>query len=87
MIVFAIIGRIIIRSDIPAFPMVIGLVLEPLFEWRFAQTLSLSNGSLLVFFERPISAALIGLALGALLPFGLASWRWRRSQVMRAGVP
>jgi len=80
MVVFAIIGRIMIRNDVPAFPMIIGLVLGPLFEWRFAQSLSLSNGNMLVFFERPISASLIGLAVGALLVFGVASWRKKRVQ-------
>jgi putative tricarboxylic transport membrane protein len=63
--VFAVIGRFFIRNDIPAFPLVIGLVLGPLLEWRFAQAMSLSNGDLLTFFYRPISASiliLVGLA-------------------------
>lgn len=79
MVVFAIIGRIMIRNDIPAFPMVIGLVLGPLFEWRFAQSMSLSNGDMMVFLERPISATLIGLAVGALAVFGWASLRRKRA--------
>lgn len=80
MVVFAIIGRIMIRNDIPAFPMVIGLVLGPLFEWRFAQSMSLSNGNLLVFFERPISATLIGLAVTGLTVFAVASFRKKRQE-------
>ena len=75
MVVFAIVGRIMIRNDIPAFPMVIGLVLGPMFEWRVAQSLSLSNGDMLVFFERPISAALIGLAVFAIGGFAWSSRR------------
>jgi putative tricarboxylic transport membrane protein len=78
MVVFAIIGRIMIRNDIPAFPMVIGLVLGPLFEWRFAQSMSLANGNILVFFERPISATLIGLAAAGLSVFAIASIRKKR---------
>jgi putative tricarboxylic transport membrane protein len=75
---FAIIGRVMIRNDIPAFPMVIGLVLGPLLEWRFAQAMSLSNGSLLTFFERPISATiLIGTGM-ALILFTVATLRGRR---------
>jgi putative tricarboxylic transport membrane protein len=65
---FAIVGRIFIRNDIPAFPLVIGLVLGPLLEWRFAQAMSLSNGNLLTFFERPVSAGIliaVGIAYAA----------------------
>ncbi|MCV2869277.1 hypothetical protein OEW28_11635 [Defluviimonas sp. WL0002] len=85
MIVFAIVGRIMIGNDIPAFPMVIGLVLGPLFEWRFAQSMSLSNGNILVFFERPISATLIGLAVFGILVFALIGLRRRRTPLPDQG--
>lgn len=68
-VVFAIIGRVMIRNDIPAFPVVIGLVLGPLLEWRFAQAMSLSGGRLVAFFERPISAAILTLVAIALCVF------------------
>jgi putative tricarboxylic transport membrane protein len=82
MVVFAIVGRIMIRNDIPAFPMVIGLVLGPMFEWRVAQSLSLANGNMLVFFERPISASLIGLAVFAVAGFW---WSSRRRKPVAEG--
>lgn len=78
MVFFALVGRIMIRNDIPAFPMVIGLVLGPLFEWRFVQSLSLSGGDLLVFFERPISAILILFAVLAVAGFAWSNVRKRR---------
>lgn len=87
MIAFAIVGRIMIRNDIPAFPMVIGLVLGPLFEWRFAQSMSLANGNILVFFERPISATLIGLAVFGVLAFTIASLRKRPTPAPDAAGP
>jgi putative tricarboxylic transport membrane protein len=77
---FAIVGRVMIRTGIPAFPMVIGLVLGPLFEWRTRQSLSLSNGNLAVFVERPISATLLGLAVLALVTFAIAQHRRRRAE-------
>jgi putative tricarboxylic transport membrane protein len=62
-VVFAFIGRLMLRNDIPGFPLVIGLVLGPLFESRMLQSLSLSNGNAMVFLERPISAFLLALAV------------------------
>jgi putative tricarboxylic transport membrane protein len=62
-LVFAFIGKLMLRNDIPGFPLVIGLVLGPLFESRLLQSLSLSNGNAMVFLERPISAFLLALAV------------------------
>lgn len=84
MLFFAFVGRILIRNDIPAFPMVIGLVLGPLLEWRFVQSMSLAGGDPLVFLERPIAATLIGLSVGALVVF---LWSSRRRKVAADGGP
>ena len=61
-VIFAIIGRFFIRNGIPAFPLVIGLVLGPMFEMRMMQSLSLANGDPSVFVTRPIAATLLALA-------------------------
>ncbi len=68
-LVFALIGRIMLKNDIPGFPLVIGLVLGPLFEKRVLQSLSLSNGDPLVFVQRPISATLFAMAMLAIAVF------------------
>ncbi len=44
-------------------PLVLGMVLAPLIELSFRQALALSGGSYSIFVTRPISAALLGLAL------------------------
>lgn len=61
-VVFALVGRIMLKNDIPGFPLVIGLVLGPLLENRAMETLALSNGDPTVFLTRPISAILLALA-------------------------
>jgi putative tricarboxylic transport membrane protein len=60
---FAILGRIMLRNDIPGFPLVIGLVLGPLLENRTMQALALTNGDPLVFATRPIAAVLLAVSL------------------------
>lgn len=62
-VVFAILGRIMLRNDIPGFPLVIGLVLGPLLENRTMQALALSSGDPLVYVTRPISAILLAIAI------------------------
>jgi putative tricarboxylic transport membrane protein len=54
------------RYDWPAAPMVLGLVLGPLFESALRQSLTLSHGSGAIFVTRPISAGLLAFALIAL---------------------
>lgn len=77
-VIFAIIGRFFIRNGIPPFPLVIGLVLGPMFEMRMMQSLSLSNGDPTVFLTRPIAATLLALATAGVL-FALVSWRRERA--------
>lgn len=54
--VFGYIGR---RIGLPMVPMILGIVLGPILEYRFVQTLTISDGSLMIFLERPISLGLI----------------------------
>jgi putative tricarboxylic transport membrane protein len=64
---FGLMGWLMMRHGWPAAPMVLGLVLGPIFETAMRQSLTLSHGSGLIFVTRPISAALLGCALAAVL--------------------
>ena len=79
MLAFGIIGWLMKRYDWPAAPMVLGLVLGPLFENTLRQSLTLSHGSGLIFVSRPISAALIAIAIAAVtVPTVINFMRQRR---------
>jgi putative tricarboxylic transport membrane protein len=60
---FGALGWMMKRYDWPAAPMVLGLVLGPLFESALRQSLTLSHGSGAIFVSRPISAGLLAFAL------------------------
>lgn len=60
---FGVIGYIFSKLDIPLPPMVLALILGSMTEQAFRNSMSISGGSLTVFFEKPISAVLIVLAL------------------------
>jgi putative tricarboxylic transport membrane protein len=64
---FGALGWLMKHYDWPAAPMVLGLVLGPLFENALRQSLTLSHGSGVIFLSRPISALLVILAVIAVL--------------------
>ena len=59
MLFFGVLGFLMKKYDYPAAPMVLGLILSPLLEDSFRQSLLLSHGDFRIFFTRPISATLL----------------------------
>ena len=63
MLLFGVVGYLLRKLDYPMAPMVLAIVLGPLAESSLRQSLLLSRGSLTVFFERPISGPIMGIAV------------------------
>jgi putative tricarboxylic transport membrane protein len=63
MLVFGVVGYVFKKLDYPLAPLVLALVLGDLAENALRQSLIMSQGSLLIFFERPISGVISGVAL------------------------
>lgn len=68
-LVFAIIGRFMLKNGVPAFPMVVGLVLGPMLELRLKQSMSLSQGDATIFLTRPLAATFLAFAILAVAVF------------------
>ena len=64
---FGALGWLMKRYDWPAAPMVLGLVLGPMFENALRQSLTISHGSGFIFITRPISGTLLAVAALAIL--------------------
>ena len=60
---FGVAGYLLRKADYPLAPLVLALVLGPLMEKSFRQTLIGEQGNILAFIERPLSATFIALAL------------------------
>lgn len=75
MLAFGFLGYVMRKLEFPSIPLVIALILADRAESSFRQSLVLSDGSLLIFLSRPISAALL---LIALLSVSLAVYGRRR---------
>jgi putative tricarboxylic transport membrane protein len=79
MIIFGVVGYVFKKLDYPLAPLVLALVLGDLAENALRQSLIMSQGSLAIFFSRPISAVIMALALlFFLLPLATPWWRRRR---------
>ncbi len=62
-LIFGVVGYLMRKLEYPLAPAVLAIVLGPLAETSLRQALLISNGSLMVFFERPISAPIMVVAL------------------------
>jgi putative tricarboxylic transport membrane protein len=63
MLGFGVLGYIFRKIDIPSGPLVLTLVLAPLMESALRQSLEMSQGSFRIFFESPLTASLLAVAM------------------------
>lgn len=74
---FAIFGYVLKRNQIPAVPIILGLVLGPLFLTRTQQALGVAGGDLTIFLQRPISLTLVSMIV---LSIGIFAWSQLRQR-------
>jgi putative tricarboxylic transport membrane protein len=77
MFVFGVIGYFMRKLGFPVAPMVLASVLAQMLETSLAQALLISQGSVLIFFNRPISAVFMALSF---LSIGWGIWVQIRSK-------
>jgi putative tricarboxylic transport membrane protein len=85
LLAFGVVGYLMRLFDFDPAPLVLALVLGPMLETSFRQSLIMARGDVLTFVERPLSA--VFLALAALLLIGqlVAAWRARGAGGASAG--
>ncbi len=72
-------GVVMRRFDFPTAPVVIGMILGPLAEAQLRNAMSIGEGSAAVFFQRPMSIALVVIVVAVLvLPRAARVWSARR---------
>jgi putative tricarboxylic transport membrane protein len=76
---FGVLGYVMERNGYPVAAMVLGVVMGTMVEQSFVTSLIKSDGSILPFFERPVSAILAAMTFGALL-WPLVMWIYQRRQ-------
>jgi putative tricarboxylic transport membrane protein len=73
MTVMGALGYLLRKFDFETAPVVLGLILAPMMEMSFRQSLSMSSGSYSIFINRPIALVMLLVGL-ALLLLGVAPW-------------
>jgi putative tricarboxylic transport membrane protein len=70
MLIFGVVGYLMRKLDYPMAPAVLAIVLGPLAEPALRQSLIVSHGNVMVFFQRPISGTIMVIAIVLfILPF------------------
>jgi putative tricarboxylic transport membrane protein len=88
MLIFGIVGYVFKKLDYPLAPLVLALVLGDLAENALRQSLIMSQGSLAIFFTRPISGAISAVALFFfVLPLITPYWRRLRGRPAITDIP
>ena len=59
-LIFGVVGFVMKKKQWPLAPLVLGFILGDMFEGALRQSLSMSGGSLFIFFNRPVASVLIG---------------------------
>lgn len=84
MLIFGVVGYLMRKLDYPMAPAVLAIVLGPLAEASMRQSLIISNGSFSIFFTRPVSGAIMIVALALfLIPLLTVVRKWVRTRVSR----
>lgn len=63
LIVASLFGYVLAKSGCEPAPLILGFVLGPLLEENLRRSMTMNHGDATVFLTRPISAALIGMAV------------------------
>ena len=86
MLIFGVIGYIFKKLDYPLAPLVLALVLGDMSENALRQSLIMSQGSLAIFFIRPIAGVITAVAIFFFVLPALTVW-WRRLRGLDVRVP
>jgi putative tricarboxylic transport membrane protein len=77
MLIMGVVGYGLKKFGFDPAPLVLGLVIAPIFEMSLRQSLIMSNGNYLIFLQRPIALVLLAVSLGLLL-MAIVSFLLRR---------
>jgi putative tricarboxylic transport membrane protein len=75
MLIMGVLGYLLRKFSLDPAPLVLGLVIAPVFEMSLRQSLIMSNGNYFIFLQRPIALTLMIIAAGLL---ALSAYGWLR---------
>ena len=85
MAVFGLVGYLMNKCGYEAAPFVMGLVLSPLVEDSFRQSLVLSEGSFMIFFSRPLSGIIMCISAAVMISYCVPMFK-KKIEIMKENV-
>lgn len=87
MIVFGVLGYMMKKLGFPQAPLAFGFIIGPLVEKSMRQSLTMSRGNPAIFFDRPMSAVLLVLAIVSLFsPVISSAWKKYKANRVKPGM-
>jgi len=86
MLIFGVVGYVFKKLDYPLAPLVLALVLGDMAENALRQSLIMSQGSLGIFFNRPIAGVITAVAIFFFVMPIITPW-WRRLRGLPVTTP
>jgi putative tricarboxylic transport membrane protein len=83
MIIFGVVGYVLRKIGYELAPLILALILGPLMETNFRNSLTLSDGSLLIFLTRPISVTFLAISALLLLSTGFSSYKKTKARIIK----
>ena len=83
MIIFGVVGYVLRKIGYELAPLILALILGPLMETNFRNSLTLSDGSLLIFLTRPISVTFLVISALLLLSTGFSSYKKTKARIIK----
>jgi len=81
-VIFGVIGYFMKQADLPAAPVIMGIILGPLIETHFRRALIISNGDYSTFFHHPLSAIFLLAAIVSIL-YPLILWALKKNSGLK----
>ncbi|MEO0278384.1 MAG: tripartite tricarboxylate transporter permease, partial [candidate division WOR-3 bacterium] len=81
MAVFGFIGYILRRLRYEPAPLIIAMILGPLMEANFRNSLIMSDGSFMIFLTRPVSAVLLAISAFLFFTAGLSAYKKTKKRI------
>ncbi len=82
MLVFGIVGYIFRKLQYEPAPFLLAMILGPIMETNFRNALKISDGSLLIFVQKPISAVILVVCALLFLSTGLSSYKKMKTRII-----
>jgi putative tricarboxylic transport membrane protein len=82
MLLFGIAGYVLRKLEYDLAPLLLAMVLGPILEPNFRNALVLSDGSFMIFIQKPISAVLFGICILLFISTGFSSYRKTKMRII-----